>query len=283
MSERAVTQGVLRRHRFASRYVDARPVEVWCPPGYEEGDQRFPVLYMHDGQNLFDPEESFIGVDWGVDETMIRLMDAGEIRGAIVVAVWNTPKRWREYMPQKHALASWRRLVGAQLARKVRGLPISNCYLKFLVEEVKPFVDAEYRTLADRANTLVMGSSMGGLISLYAVEEYPDVFGAAGCVSTHWPAGGNPLVDAMADALPHAADHRLYFDYGTETIDAEYEPYQRRMDVRLAAAGYVLGDDWVTEKFTGAEHSERAWRDRLHVPLRFLLGASEEAILHFAS
>ena len=117
-----------------------------------------------------------------------------------------------------------------------------------------------------------MGSSMGGLISLYAICEYPQVFGGAGCVSTHWLAGENMLVDYFGAALPDPIDHKLYFDYGTETLDADYEPYQLRMDERLAARGYERDQNWVTRKFPGAEHSEVAWRTRVRIPLEFLLG-----------
>ncbi len=115
-----------------------------------------------------------------------------------------------------------------------------------------------------------MGSSMGGLISLYALEQYPAVFGGAGCVSTHWPAGRNGLVHAMGSALPRAGSHRLYFDYGTAALDSSYEPYQQRMDEYVQAAGYRQGHDWVTLRFPGADHSETAWRERVHLPLQFL-------------
>ncbi|WP_246327457.1 alpha/beta hydrolase [Candidatus Competibacter phosphatis] len=144
--------------------------------------------------------------------------------------------------------------------------------MQFLVEELKPFIDARYPTLSDSAHTLVMGSSMGGLISLYALIEYPDVFGGAGCLSTHWPIGEEVLVDALGTALPSAGRHRLYFDFGTETLDANYEPWQQRMDEWLRTASYREGRDWSTRKFEGAEHSERAWRERVPIPLAFLLG-----------
>jgi predicted alpha/beta superfamily hydrolase len=262
----------VRRHDpFLSQYVQSRPVDVWLPPGYDEGDARYPVIYMHDGQNLFDPATSFSGVDWGIDEALTGLMRDG-FPGAVVVGVWNTGvNRWREYMPEKFVRRSLKQRLRALFTSRLRGAPYSDAYLKFLVEEVKPFIDGLYRTLSDRAHTSVMGSSLGGLISLYALEEYPEVFGGAGCVSTHWPAGGEALVDAMADALPRPGQHRLYFDYGTETTDAEYEPLQRRMDHYLEASGYTRGVDWLTERYPGADHSERAWRERAALPLRFLL------------
>lgn len=268
--------GTLHRHtNFASAFVRPRDVDVWLPPGYEaEGDRRYPVIYMHDGQNLFDPAIAFGGVDWGLDEAMARLIDAGETGGAIVVGIWNAGEaRWLEYMPQKALVfgdAALDATVGhseAETGDKV----VSDHYLQFLVGEVKPFVDEAYRTLPGRETTYVMGSSMGGLVSLYATCEYPDVFGGAGCLSTHWPVGDGIVVEYMRGALPPPGRHRFYFDYGTETLDAEYEVYQLQADAVMRATGYRPGVDWVTKKFPGAEHSERSWRARVHIPLRFLL------------
>lgn len=250
-----------------------RTVDVWLPTTYNAAsDRRFPVLYMHDGQNLCDPALAFGGVDWAVDEAMARLIGAGNTTGAIIAGVWNSSQRWQEYMPQKALESPAGQAILPILTAQYGGMPISDGYLKFLVQEVKLLIDGAYRTLPDQRHTFVMGSSMGGLISLYAVEEYPHVFGGAGCISTHWPAGGDVLVDALAARLPKPGAHKLYFDYGTETQDASYEPFQQRMDAHLAAAGYTQGKDWVTMKFDGAEHSERSWRERVEIPLRFLLG-----------
>jgi predicted alpha/beta superfamily hydrolase len=148
----------------------------------------------------------------------------------------------------------------------------SDAYLRFLVDELKPAIDARYRTLPGPADTVVMGSSMGGLISLYAVAEYPQVFGAAGAVSTHWPAADGAMVEWLGRHLPDPATHRLYFDYGTATLDAGYAPYQEAMDVLLRQAGYREGENWRTLRFEGAEHNEAAWKARVDEPLRFLLG-----------
>jgi enterochelin esterase-like enzyme len=117
----------------------------------------------------------------------------------------------------------------------------------------------------------IMASSMGGLISLYALVEYPEIFSGAGCLSTHWPIGENPLVECLGRALPPACRHRLYFDFGTTRLDTTYAPVQQRMDTFVRAAGYVHGWDWLTHTFEGAEHTEAAWRDRVHLPLRWLL------------
>jgi predicted alpha/beta superfamily hydrolase len=229
---------------------------------------------MQDGQNLFDPALAYGGVDWGIDEAMLRLIDAAGVPGAIIVGIWNSgEKRWLNYMPQRPAQLPGVSASFAEWGRADLGQVRSDDYLKFLVEELKPFIDTAYRTLHDQPHTLVMGSSMGGLISLYAVEEYPQVFGGAGCVSTHWPAGGNALVDDMAAHLPTPGRHKLYFDYGTATLDELYEPFQQRMDSHLQAAGYTRGTDWMTLKFEGAEHNEAAWRKRVDGPLRFLLSS----------
>jgi predicted alpha/beta superfamily hydrolase len=226
---------------------------------------------MHDGQNLFDNPASFGGESWRIDLAITRLMGEGKIRAAIVVGVWNSAIRWRDYMPQIPYEAPAMQKHHPAFLERAGGPPTSDAYLRFLLDELKPFIDSKYCTLPDQQNTFVMGSSMGGLISLYAISEYPQVFGGAGCVSTHWSIGGNELVDELARHLPGPSSHKLYFDFGTETLDSEYEPYQRRMDEHLRRAGYRENENWVTLKFEGAEHSERSWRERVHIPLEFLL------------
>jgi predicted alpha/beta superfamily hydrolase len=264
--------GVLKRYEhFESKYVLPRTVDVWLPPGYASGRrQRFPVLYMHDGQNLFDPRTAYAGVDWGVDETMTRLINQGVLRESIVVGVWNTPRRVAEYMPRKAVpFANTKDLKGVTVASSDE--IVSDEYLKFLVRELKPFIDSRYRTLTGRRDTFIMGSSMGGLVSAYAACEYPRVFGGAGCVSTHWPAGDGAVVEYLKSHLPAPRAHKFYFDFGTETLDAAYEPYQRRVDEIMIRAGYAEGLDWVTRRFEGEEHSEKSWRKRVDIPLVFFL------------
>jgi predicted alpha/beta superfamily hydrolase len=265
-----VTGTVKRFETFASKFVDARHIDVWLPPNYDKNQTtRYAVLYMHDGQNLFDPKQSFIGVDWGIDETMTQLIEAQKIQPAIVVGIWNSAKRRPEYMPQK-AYDLLPPAARAALAAKYGGEAFSDRYLNFLVREVKPFIDSTFRTLPERDHTFVMGSSMGGLISLYAICEYPDVFGGAGCISTHFPAGDGVMIDYMKTHLPDPATHNIYFDFGTETLDKDYEPYQQKADAVMRDKGFTE-KNWITKKFVGDEHSERAWRRRAHVPLMFLL------------
>jgi predicted alpha/beta superfamily hydrolase len=260
----------LKRHAdLASRFVEPRNVDVWLPPGYAlEDGRRYPVIYMHDGQNLFEPKTAFGGVDWGIDRAIVRLASEGRLREAIVVGIWNTDRRYQEYMPQKALALSGR---SSEFTAQAGGEALSDAYLRFIVQELKPFIDRGYRTRPERGSTLVMGSSMGGLISLYALCEYPESFGGAGCLSTHWPAGEGAVIEYLRRALPRPGRHRICFDHGTETLDASYEAFQRQVDALMIATGYREGVDWITRRFPGAEHSERAWRERVQIPLLFLL------------
>ena len=271
---------------FPSDLVEPRPVDVWLPDGYEESDSPYPVIYMHDGQFMFDRPTSpyastwertkgliYGGVFWNVDETMARLIAKKQIRPTIVVSVWNLPnvKRRTEYMPQKPVTEEIGRLLVAE-SDITREAITSDNYLRFLVSELKPFIDKTYLTKPDADNTLIMGSSMGGMISAYAVSEYPEVFGAAACLSTHWVLGEGAVVKWYKNNWPTAGNHRLYFDYGTKSIDAGYEPFQKMMDAVMRQKGYRENEDWVTRRFEGASHRPKAWRERLHIPLIFLLG-----------
>lgn len=264
-----VTGTVIEHGLVESTFVAARNVDVWVPPDYESTDRAYPVLYMHDGQNLFDPAKSYAGVDWGIDESMTALFEETG-QAAIVVGVWNTPKRFEEYMPQGMA-DDWSTETAAKLKDwgDLDGI-LSDAYLQFLVEELKPMIDATYRTRPERESTMVMGSSMGGLISLYALTEHPDVFGRAGAVSTHWPAAEEAALQYLSEALPAPGDHRIYFDYGTETLDASYEPWQLKVDSLMQARGWDKG--WNTVKFVGAAHDEPSWAARVPSILAWLMG-----------
>jgi enterochelin esterase-like enzyme len=269
-----------------SRFADPRRVMVWLPSSYRPGGPRHAVLYMHDGQNLFDPETGYGGMEWKIDEVLDRLIAENKVRPTIVVAIWNTPKRLREYVPSK----AFTHLPPAYMVR-VRDLyggdPLSDGYLKFIVRELKPRIDRSYNVRTGRSDTAIMGSSMGALVSLYAITEYPRLFGAAGMVSTHWPLmippKGQTLSDAeyetvssaferyLAPALPSPLNHRLYFDHGSETLDAVYARYQRRIDRVVARRGYRQGVNWISRNFPGQAHNEISWASRVEIPLRFLL------------
>lgn len=270
---KGITGRLVYERAFQSEFVAPRDVEIWLPPSYETSpEKRYPVIYMHDGQNVFDPAASkYSGWDWGVDEAMTALIESGDVREAIIVAPHSIDK-WRnaDYFPQKAGETYAEGFKAALPEFDVNGLRADG-YLKFLTSELKPFIDSNYRTLTEKENTSIMGSSMGGLISLYAISEYPNVYGAAANVSTHFPLADGKLVDYFAGVLPDPESHRLYFDYGTMTLDHNYEAYQDRMDGAVIQAGYERGINWTTRKFEGHDHSERSWRNRVHIPLTFLL------------
>ncbi|MFM8912849.1 MAG: alpha/beta hydrolase, partial [Flammeovirgaceae bacterium] len=154
----------------------------------------------------------------------------------------------------------------------------SDNYLKSLVLELKPLIDKKYSTQQDAKNTFIAGSSMGGLISMYAICEYPKVFGGAACLSTHWPGTftvkNNPVPAAfiryLRTHLPNPKKHKVYFDYGDQTLDALYPPLQQQVDSVMQAKGYGHSS-WITEFLPGEDHSEKAWAKRLAKPLLFLL------------
>ncbi len=156
--------------------------------------------------------------------------------------------------------------------------PISDNYLQFLVKEVKPFIDSAFSTKKDRQNTFIAGSSMGGLISMYAICEYPNVFGGAACMSTHWPGifntDNNPVpaafINYLQKNLPKPNRHKLYFDYGDQTLDSLYPTLQQKVDMLLKAKGFTA-NNWITKYFPGEDHSEKSWNKRLDIPLLFLL------------
>ena len=258
---------------FVSRWVAPREVDVWVPPGYDQNaNDRYPVIYVEDGQNLFDPKKSYDGSHtWRIAETMDRLIASGRTQGAILVGIWNTGlTRSADYIPAKAVSGNDIAKVANSYTTQSHSID-SDLYLKFLVGELKPFVDRTYRTRSDQAHTYVMGSSMGALISLYALTEYPSVFGAAACLSTHWLAGNGAMIPYLKTHLPNPADHRIYFDRGTETLDAQYAAYQEAVDAVMRKHGYREGVSWETRIFPGADHSELSWSKRVEVPLAFLL------------
>lgn len=271
---------IIRHEKFASRFVEARNVDVWLPEGYSPRE-KYPVIYMQDGQMLFDSTSNWNKQEWGVDETLSRLITEKKLRKCIVVGIWNTPARRIEYYPAK-AFDLLPRVVQDTLRKDLgdpNAVPQSDNYLRFIVEELKPFIDSAYATRKDRKNTFIMGSSMGGLISMYAICEYPAVFGGAGCLSTHWPGSvfrNDPRIakgftDYLKTHLPDPRRHRIYFDFGTKTLDAWYEPYQQQVDALMREKGFSA-KNWMTLRCEGEDHSERAWRKRLATPLVFLMG-----------
>jgi enterochelin esterase-like enzyme len=282
----AVSSGSIQRiDSFQSKFVTPRNVDVWLPQGYND-KKKYAVLYMHDGQMLYDSTTTWNKQAWDVDDLLGKLMKENKVKDVIVVGVWNGGvTRHKDYFPQKpyeDLTQTEKDTVTAQLQRAGRTKeifkPVSDNYLKFLVEELKPFIDKKYSTYTDRENTFIAGSSMGGLISLYAICKYPDVFGGAACLSTHWPGifsmENNPVPNAfvnyLKNHLPNPKNNKIYFDYGDKTLDSLYAPLQKKVDEVMKQKGFNE-KNWMTRYFPGDDHTEKSWRRRLEIPMLFLL------------
>jgi enterochelin esterase-like enzyme len=280
---------IIEHTDIPSKRFPNRKVFVWLPPGYQASLKRCSVLYMQDGENLFAPANPYNHGPWDVDGHLLRMAKTGHLRRTMVVGVVNGGlNRGREYEPPMVAERlgpDFRPEFSTDADHGSR----ADAYLDFLVGELKPFIDRTYRTRPDRKDTLLMGSSKGGLISLYALCRHPEVFGGAACLSTHWIVTTNRALmepqpsprlaesagawlDWLGENLPRAGRHRLYFDHGSLGLDRLYGPYQLRMDALALARGYRSGHDYLSLDFPGADHNETAWRQRLDRPLGFLLG-----------
>lgn len=288
---------VERLAAFPSKHVDARNVDVWLPAG-DDGRTPRPVLYMHDGQAVFDGAMALSRTGWRVDAA-IQAVTAGKPELApMVVAIWNHPTdRHLEFFPQPmldRLDRAARERAGETLPLTMRafagslvehGRSKSEAYLRFLVEELKPAIDARFATRTDRDGTFIMGSSMGGLITVNAALSYPKVFGAAASMSTHWIGlleRNDEISDAavawLREALPAPGDGlRLYMDRGTTEMDAAYAHAQAQVDALFRERGF--GPPQVVSRvFDGAGHNEADWARRLAGPIGFLVTPAASAV-----
>ena len=264
--------GDLRDHKdFESPELDNfRDLIVYVPPGYDESpEQRYPVLYMHDGQNCFDAATSFTGVEWGVDETAQKLITAGAIRPCIIVGVENTSARVDEYTPFPDPL---------------RGGGDGDAYLTFLTKTVKPFIDRTYRTRPEREHTFVAGSSLGGLISLYAACEYEEVFSGYGVLApsiwwgkfgmcklveqARFPAGTKLWIEVGRDDVKHEGEEEL-------EAPSEYVRGCHAIVRLLEQKSFVRGESLHYAEHAGQFHHESDWASRMEALLEFFFGQKE--------
>lgn len=281
------TGSIKRIYDFKSDYIDSRFIDIWMPEGYNT-ENKYSVIYVQDGQMLFDSSVTYNHQEWGIDETISKLTGEGLIEECIVVGIWNSnANRHSDYFPKKpfKSLPKYFQDSLLHKAKRYGELPLypigiqSDNYLKFLVHELKPYIDKNYSTNSGMRNTFIAGASMGGLISMYAICEYPEIFGGAASMSTHWTGTftniSNPIPEAiinyMDSNLPDPANHKIYFDLGTITLDSLYGEYQIMADSVMIKNGFTEAN-WNTVTFPGDDHTERSWRKRLHIPISFFLG-----------
>lgn len=266
---------LIEYERVEAAGLPPQRLTIWLPPGYDSSDKRYPVLYMHDGHNLFDLKYSNFNKIWAADKAMLKVAAWQGIEPRIIVGVWAPGKdRFRQYLPRP-AYDAAPPALKAKMDEMAGGPVISDAYLAWLAGPLKTWVDASFRTRPGRADTAIAGSSMGGLMSCYAMAARPDVYGQAACVSSHWPAigpdtvkGFNPETLAIWTGffdkiLGAPAGRRIWMDHGTGTLDAFYAPYQEPIDAEFIKLGWQRGSDFESKVYPGAEHEENAWAARL--------------------
>lgn len=272
-----------RIEKFPSKFIASRNVDVWLPDNYSNKN-KYAVLYMHDGQMLFDSTTTWNHQEWKVDEILSKLQADKKIRNTIVVAIWNIKNsRFTDYYPKKAFELLPQKFKDSIVSRYKKDYDFSKIqsdnYLKFIVKELKPYIDNHYSVFSNAANTFIAGSSMGGLISMYAICEYPKVFSGAACMSTHWIGFWQDHIDKrvpdaffnyMKNNLPSPKNHKIYFDYGTKTLDQFYLPFQDEVTKILEAKGFD-NSNFKNLKFEGHSHMEISWSQRFQIPAEFLL------------
>ncbi|MCM1291875.1 MAG: alpha/beta hydrolase-fold protein [Prevotella sp.] len=262
---------------FSPQLGDTVIIDVWTPADYNPSGNPLPVIYMHDGQNLFDPATTWNHQAWEVDSVADVLSAKNIIKAPVVVGIHSvqetrigdlTPQGALKYL--KVPLDSLKRFATED---QLRG----DAYVDFVTNTLRPIINSKYNVAINPENTFVMGSSMGGLMSLYMLCEYPQIYGAAACLSTHWIGDLSDgkyfpqmMLDYIKDKLPRDGKHRIYFDHGTGPYDEAYTPWQLKVNDLCKSLGYDE-DNFMTVVDEGATHNENAWKNRLYIPLIFLL------------
>ena len=241
--------GNVRYHKnFKGRSVLPRDIIVWLPPSYDSlPDKYYPVLYMHDGQNIFDPLTSSFGVDWQIDEVADSLIGARSIQEIIIVGIYNTEKRGNEYNITN----------------------LGQAYANFIIEELKPFIDSTYKTLPDYKNTTVCGSSSGGLISFIMAWENPDVFSKTACFSPAFKISNIDYVAPVKKYIGTKKDLKIFIYNGGVGLEEQLQPGIDEMMLVLKEKGYVDNQDLLFIKDSSAEHNESAWAKNVYRFLEF--------------
>ena len=249
--EGQVTGTIEYYRNFKGKGIKDRDIVVWLPPGYFENTYKYyPVLYMHDGQNVFDPKTSAFGADWQMDETADSLIKRHLIKPIIIVGVYNTPDRSSEYAANDTGYA----------------------YMNFIIYKLKSFIDSVYRTLPDRENTATGGSSLAGLISFMLIWKHSDVFSMAACLSPAFKIERYDFVTPVKKYSGTKKQIRLYIDNGGIGIDTLLQDGVNKMIAALTEKGYTVGKDLYHFKDSSAGHNEKFWSKRIWRPLIFMFG-----------
>lgn len=267
--------------RIPGRPANEDRVFVWIPAQGVENVQH--VLYMNDGQNLFDPSTTWNGRAWMVRESLDSLISNGYIPPVLVVAIPNSDIRHSEYTPEKpfrslpdEVQQYYRTAVRPNGTSYYRADVVGDAYLQYLTQRVKPEIEKRYLKNKTSVKSYIAGASMGGLNAWYAVLRYPDVFDGAACLATHWPliqeipsAAGESFLSYFHQRFHAVKDKRWYFDYGDRGIDTLYGPYQQAVDRLFERHG--IGATYKSLFFPGHDHNELYWTKRFPGAIQFLV------------
>jgi predicted alpha/beta superfamily hydrolase len=247
--------GTVKYHRnFWGEGIKPRDVIVWLPPGYESDlNKNYPVLYMHDGQNIVDPNTSSFQVDWQIDEAADSLIRKELIEPIIIVGIYNTPDRNHEYSEDKLGLL----------------------YMKFIVDSLKPFIDRNYRTKPDRMNTANGGGSLGGLISFMLMWDYSEIFSKAICFSPAFKIDQYDFVDNVKSYKGKSKSFKLYILNGDNELDSMLQPGVDEMLNALKHQGYFEESNYYFQKGKNSLHGEKDWAKNIWRALIFLFGTEK--------
>ena len=279
---------LFRVNEFQSKHVKSRNVDIWVPQDYSN-KKKYSVIFMHDGGSLFGKKSTGWGSKWKADQVAAQLLDQNKVKDFIIVGIYNTAMtRWNEYFPAKsfnYLEKSFKdSLVKYYENRNDITSLIADDYLKFIVYELKPFIDKNFSVNALAKETYISGSSMGGLISMYAIFEYPEIFSRAACISTHWVGIGRnkngeydkripfSIFDYMKNNVPSPKNHRIWFDYGDAKgdLDSYYVDYAAYVDSIFIDSGYS-NKKFRNIRFRGEKHNAVSWNKRLDQIFEFLL------------
>jgi hypothetical protein len=259
-------------------------VLIWLPTDYNP-KVKYATIYMHDGQMLFDATTTWNKKEWRVDETADSLISNGITRPFIVVGIYNDPpNRYAEFFPKQAVQYMDTAYVSKLTSSLWNGELRADFYLDWIKKELIPFIEQTYSVSHKREDRFLIGSSMGGLISLYGLTRSPETFGGAACLSIHTPMINFQMVgdDAMnqlvlpfntylSKTLPSPKKAKIYIDRGTETLDAYYGPYHDVLLTTMKKCGYEIGSNYSTLVWEKTAHDEVSWANRLAVPIKFLL------------
>ncbi len=241
---------IIHENVYSPQLDNYRTILIWLPPSYTTNvDKRYPVLYLHDGQNVFTVGFSLSGQEWRLDETVTALIAEQKIEEIIMVAIYNGENRTAEYSP-KHQ---------------------GNEYADFLIHTIKPWIDQNYRTMPEREHTAVLGSSMGGIISFHLGWKYNQIFSMVGCLSPAFLVDRNEIVKRVKKSKENP-DFKFTIQNGTEELEARFQPSINKMIKYLKKKGYKENSDYLYRIYDGAYHSESAWAQQVRDTLLFFFG-----------